>query len=237
MIFSDTEFYYAAPSQINESSIILDNEEAKHLVQVMRHSVGDIVFVTDGIGNIFESKINLISKNSIILEILKTHIVNEKFSNITIFIPLLKSSDRMETALEKCVELGFTKFVFFSAEKSPKKGIKINRLEKIALAAMKQSLQSNKPTIVNRGLGELTKQVNVQNILLDQLAEKNIKELKKEYILNTPINLFFGPEAGLTQKDISKIANPLKVYLTSHRLRAETAIITAASIIAVTCSN
>jgi len=113
MRFANTEFYYAPPEQIDNKNICLNDEEAKHLAIVMRHRIGDLVNVTDGKSKIFESKINLISKNSIILEILKTHIVNEKFSNITIFIPLLKSSDRMETALEKSVELGFTKFVFF----------------------------------------------------------------------------------------------------------------------------
>ncbi len=56
-------------------------------------------------------------------------------------------------------------------------------------------------------------------------------------ILSKPINLIFGPEAGLTEKDLSKIANPIKVYLTPNRLRAETAIITAASIIAVNNVN
>ncbi len=106
-------------------------------------------------------------------------ILPEKFPNITIFIPILKSSDRMETALEKCVELGFTNFVIFSAEKSPKKGIKLNRLDKIALAAMKQSLQSNKPKIVCPELDEFFKQKNVQNIMFDQLADKSILECHK----------------------------------------------------------
>lgn len=237
MKFANTEFYYAPSKQIDAQNICLTDEEAKHLSVVMRHNVGDSIKITDGNGKIYESKIKLISKSSVILEIENQYDSPQKFPNITIFIPILKSSDRMETALEKCVELGFTNFVIFSAEKSPKKGIKLNRLDKIALAAMKQSLQSNQPKIVSPESDEFFKQKSAQNIVLDQLADQSILDVTKDLILSKPINLIFGPEAGLTEKDLSKIANPIKVYLTPNRLRAETAIITAASIIAVNNVN
>ena len=229
MIFSNTEFYFSSPDQIDKTNICLTDEEAKHLTVVMRHAIGENVYVTDGNGNIFDAKINLVSKSSVILEILNQHLANEKFPNITIFIPLLKSSDRMETALEKCVELGFTNFAMFSAEKSPKRGIKLNRLDKIALAAMKQSLQANKPKIRIAELKELSHQSNFQNVIFDQLADKCFTELANDYNQETSLNLIFGPEAGLTEKDIKSIMNITKVYLTKERLRAETAVIVAAS--------
>ena len=233
MRFADTEFYYADPQQIDDKNICLKDEEAKHLTVVMRHGIGDQVKITDGMGNIFETKIKIISKSSVILQIENQLFVPEKFPKIKIFIPLLKSSDRMETALEKCVELGFTNFVIFSAEKSPKKSIKLNRLNKIALAAMKQSLQSIKPKLDIKKIDELKDQIDDKNIVLDQLATESFSGLISSYYKNSPINLIFGPEAGLTEKDISQIPNPQKAFLTNERLRSETAIITTASVIAV----
>ncbi len=230
MIFANTEFYFASPDQIDQKNICLTNEEAKHLTVVMRHAIGDIINITNGEGTLFETKITLISKSSVILKILKTHIIDEKFPGITIFIPLLKSSDRMETALEKCVELGFTNFAIFSAEKSPKRGIKLNRLDNIALAAMKQSLQTNKSKIRIAELKELKNQNISQNIIFDQLAEKSFIDIAKIYISGrTSLNLIFGPEAGLTEKEITSIPNITNVHLTKERLRAETAVIVAAS--------
>ena len=237
MKFADTEFYYADPQQIDDKNICLKDEEARHLAVVMRHSAGDLVKITDGLGNVFNTKIKLISKSSVILEIEKQIFIPEKFPKINIFIPLLKSSDRMELALEKCVELGFTNFVIFSAEKSPKKNIKLNRLSKISLAAMKQSLQSNKPKISLQELSYLKNQLQTINIVLDQLASTSFKEIIKDCFQKEQINLIFGPEAGLTVKDTSKIPDSTKVFLTNERLRAETAIITAASLIAVNCVN
>lgn len=237
MIFANTEFYFASPEQIDQNNICLTNEEAKHLTVVMRHAIGDNINVTNGEGTLFETKITLISKKSVILNILKTHSIKAKFPGITIFIPLLKSSDRMETALEKCVELGFTNFAIYSAEKSPKRGIKLNRLDNIALAAMKQSLQANKSKIRIAELNELKKEKNSQNILFDQLAEKSFIDIAKNFKLGTSLNLIFGPEAGLTEKDITSIPNVINVHLTKERLRTETAVIVAASTFSIINAN
>lgn len=237
MIFANTEFYFASPEQIDQNNICLTNEEAKHLTVVMRHAIGDNINVTNGEGSLFETKITLISKSSVILKILKTHFIDEKFKNITIFIPLLKSSDRMETALEKCVELGFTNFAMYSADKSPKRGIKLNRLDNIALAAMKQSLQTNKPKIRIAELKELQNQNNSKNIIFDQLAEESFIENAKNYIPGTLQNLIFGPEAGLTEKEVESIPNTTNVHLTKERLRAETAVIVAAATFSMICAK
>jgi len=231
MIFSDTEFYYAEPEQINDSSIILDNEEVKHLVQVMRHIVGDIVFVTDGIGNIFESKITVVAKSNAILDIKKKITQKNKFPNITFLIPILKSSDRFEFALEKCVELGITNFMVYNAEKSYKRGVKIQRWEKILIAAMKQSLQSYKPIIEFRKSLSLIDSLDTVNIIFDQKAEETIIDLNKIDEINKKINFIFGPEGGLTENEMKSVSNSKLVKLTDNRLRAETAIISAASIL------
>lgn len=235
MIFSNTEFYYCSPSQINNAKLFLDKDEAKHLYQVMRHKIGDVLFVTDGFGNIYESKLIEVSKTTAKFNIQNKFSVENKLQNIIFFIPILKSSDRLEFALEKSVELGITSFVIYSADKSYKRGVKLERWEKVLVSAMKQSLRAYKPKIVYEESLKNENTQRYQNVFFEQLAELKLLDfISQNTILYDPerkINFVFGPEGGNTKSELANLNKPLGLKLTNNRLRTETAIITAASII------
>ncbi|MFZ1290804.1 MAG: RsmE family RNA methyltransferase [Melioribacteraceae bacterium] len=234
MIFSSTEFYFANPENISKKEISIFDEEAKHISSVMRHKIDDEIFVTNGNGIVYKSKIVEVKKNEIKLIIIENFKLDRKFENITLFIPILKSTERFEFALEKCVELGIQNFKIFSAEKSQERGIKLDRWEKILLSAMKQSLQTYLPNIefVKLKPKEFDRKIN---IIFDQTAEIDFSNYLTEQKLSEKFsenyNLFFGPEAGLTKSDIEKIPNPVFVKMNQTRLRSETAIVSAASIL------
>jgi len=196
----------------------------------MKHRVGDILKVTDGLGNLFNAGIEEISKKEITLtmELLK-HAV-EQFANITIGIPVLKNNDRMETALEKCVELGFTRFAIFPTVRSTSRKINMERLEKIAVSAMKQSLNLNLPKLTLYNNAEaLIQDPHFQIVAFDVRGETTIKD----YRFNKNLNyfLFFGPEGGLTPEEVGKAINSNRINLINTRLRTESAIIYTASVI------
>ncbi len=144
---SNIELYYSSQIKNKNEIIINEAEDFKHIVKVMRHSIDDEVYVTNGEGKIFKSKISEINKNSLTAIIEDTMEYENKFSNITFCIPKLKSPDRFEFALEKCVELGITNFIVFDSERTVAKGNKIERWNKILISAMKQSLRSYLPKI------------------------------------------------------------------------------------------
>ncbi|MBK8946576.1 MAG: 16S rRNA (uracil(1498)-N(3))-methyltransferase [Ignavibacteriae bacterium] len=234
MNFSNTEFYYTDPQNIIEDRILILEEEAKHIASVMRYKIGDEILVTDGIGNLFKSQIDVIKKNEIHLTVLNRNTITKFFSNFTFYIPILKFSDRFEFSLEKCVELGIKNFKIFSAEKSQTRGIKIERWKNVLISAMKQSLQTHLPTIefIELKYQEISSDLNLvfeQNAEIDFVYflsnSENSQNLKRK------LNLFFGPEAGLTKADIDKIPNPVFVNMNKNRLRSETAVISAASIL------
>ena len=231
MIYSNTEFYYSDPEKISDSQIILDRNESKHIASVMRHKVGDGIYITDGIGNVYETVISEIGKSEVNLRPISKSFSENKFSNIQFYIPLLKSSGRMEFALEKCVELGITEFVFFSSQKSEKKNVNTERLNKIAVSAMKQSLRCYKPKL--SFINSILDSDKSQNefILCDQLADKRLSDyLSDEY--SKPVGKYlFGPEGGFSRSEMDYFALCEKVKLSDSRLRSETAIITAASLI------
>lgn len=234
MTFSDTEFYYSALQFNSNEQCKITGEEAKHISAVMRHKVDDVIYVTDGNGNVFKCQITSIGKNEILFNIIENFSIQKKYSNVTFYIPILKFADRFEFALEKSAELGIKNYRIFSADKSHNRGVKIERWQNILISAMKQSLQSFKPKIEFIEL----KNQNIENdlnLIFDQNAALSFSEflieLNKKENTSDKINLFFGPEAGLTKSDIDKITNPIFVKMNDNRLRSETAIITAASLI------
>jgi 16S rRNA (uracil1498-N3)-methyltransferase len=226
---SNIELYYCNQLLDNAPTFNLVDDEYQHCVKVMRNKVNDKLFATDGLGNIFEGIVTEIQKESITATIDKKYIYKNKLHNITFCVPNLKNPERLKFALEKCTELGITNFILFNSEHTISKGLKLERLNRIVLAAMKQSLRSYLPKIsVIKSLSEI-KNLYGKKIYFDQTSTKNFKDYKFDENLNY---LFvFGPEGGLSPKEIELINSTVTLNLIENRLRSETAIVKAASII------
>jgi RsmE family RNA methyltransferase len=76
---------------------------------------------------------------------------------------------------------------------------------------------------------EEIKNLNGEKVLFDQLSVEKINDYK--FDTNKTYIFIFGPEGGLSQKEIEVINPTLKFNLIENRLRSETAIVKAASII------
>lgn len=233
---SDVELYYTSHSIIDDV-ILIDGEEAHHITHVMRHIKNDAIHITDGNGSIYKSVISEIGKRNVLAKVIETIRYEYKFSNITFCIPRIRNTDRFEFALEKCVELGITNFIVFDSIRTIAKGEKIERWQKIILSAMKQSLRAWLPKVsyVN-SIIELYK-LDGTKILFDQNAQQTFQSFLPT--LNSQFSIsncffIFGPEGGLTDDELRMANGELRIRLTDNRLRSETAIITAASILTTT---
>lgn len=246
-ILSDIELYYS--KNFTDEKIILENEEAHHAINVMRNKVDDIIFVTNGNGLIAKTKIESVSNKKISALILEKFSYSNNLKDYVLCIPHIKKQERLEFALEKSVELGFTNFIIYDSDRSIAKGDKSNRWEKILISAMKQSLQSYLPKIeYKKNLQEILN-LEGRKILFDQKSNINFNTIINYHLSITnlsddrqdsklPINYFiFGPEGGFSDKEMYLLNEVEKVYLTKNRLRSETAIITAASIISTTLTQ
>lgn len=225
---SNTELYFSSPENILENKILIRDEEANHIAKVMRHNVGDKIYVTNGIGKIFLTEISSIEKNKI-ESIISTELsFNNKLEKLYFVIPKLKNPSRFEFAIEKSVELGITNFIIYNAEFSLVKGEKLERWNKILLSAMKQSLRSYLPKIelINK-LKEIHNYTG-KHFVFEQKGNKKLNEINL-----TDENHFFifGPEGGFSEDENKFLLNFEKLILNNSRLRAETAIVTAAGII------
>jgi 16S rRNA (uracil1498-N3)-methyltransferase len=226
---SNIELYYSAPENFTEKSIILRGDDFHHITRVMRHTDGDDIYVTNGLGSIYRGKITTIAKTEAISSIESEYKYQNKYGNITFCLPKLKSSDRFEFALEKSIELGISNFIVFNSARTVSKGSKMRRWNKIAVAAMKQSLQSYLPVIDEIESLKALSEVEGDIVVFEQNSKKHLSDLKFDPDKN--YYFVFGPEGGLDNQELNLFERREIINLAENRLRTETAVKKAASIL------
>ncbi len=232
VFLSDIDLFYSNEILNESQKIKLVEEEFNHAVKVMRKNVGDSLFITDGNGKIYQTEIEIIEKKNLISKIIFEYNYKNSFSNFTFCLPILKNKERQEFALEKCIELGFTNFIYYSSEKSFKSNLNLNRTNKIALAAMKQSLQSFIPKI--NFISELKNLSKLEDeiIYFDQKGESSLKSfLNDPNKLKKKIIFVIGSESGFSENEQKFLNEKKSLILSNNRLRSETASIYAAILV------
>lgn len=224
---SNIELYYTPPALVKEKELILRDEEFHHSVRVMRNSVGNPIYITDGEGTIYTCEIYKITENELEAKIIKKNEFENKAKNIWLCIPLLKNPVRLKFIFEKCTELGITNFILFSSKHTISKSLKPEKFQKTTLAAMKQSLRAFLPQIKTASLDEII-QFKGTKILFDQNTKVAFDGRTK---YNEPAYFLFGPEGGFDNDEIEAVDLGYRFNLSSNRLRSETAIIKCASIL------
>lgn len=227
VFLSNIELYYTSLEFVKDSTISINGEEFQHAFKVMRNSIDEVLFTTDGCGKIYKTRISNIQKDFAELIVEQIFNYENKLRYLTLYIPNLKNSDRFEFALEKCVELGITNFVVYNSDRTFAKGFKLDRWNKIALAAMKQSLRAFLPKI---GSLEHLKNLDEKqtNLLLDQGNSVSFDEFFYNKNEQNIYNLIIGPEGGFSDREYEKLKDSKKLKLTPNRLRSETASIACA---------
>ncbi|MBT6006752.1 MAG: 16S rRNA (uracil(1498)-N(3))-methyltransferase, partial [Prolixibacteraceae bacterium] len=133
---------------ISGAEVILDETESKHAVKVLRLFEGNKVQVIDGNGGFYEAVISDAHPKK--CKLLITNSIQEfekRNFKLHIAIAPTKNIDRFEWFLEKCTEIGIDEITPLLTEHSERKIIKPERLEKILVAAMKQSLKAYLPKL------------------------------------------------------------------------------------------
>ena len=216
--------------QISSEIVILPAEEAHHAKRVLRMQTGDIIKVFDGEGSIYDCSIKELSKKEAILTILKEKKAEYRRPELTLLVAPTKSIDRFEWFLEKATEIGVGEIVPVLSENSERKVIKHERLEKVLVSAMKQSMNPYKPV-----LKELTpfaeaigKYSNSDRFISHCIADEKdhlFNELKK----NVTTSILIGPEGdfNLHEIEMATVAGWKPVTMGHQRFRTETAAVLA----------
>jgi len=215
-----------------------DEVEARHAVQVLRKKVGDSLTFVDGKGGWYDSEVVETGKKKLIVKINKSHAnFNPPKIKIHVAIAPTKNIDRFEWFLEKATEMGISSVTPLLCEHSERKRIRPDRLEKILLSAMKQSLKAYLPK-----LNELTDfQSFIENHettkdeqrFIAHCQVENLTHLKNNCEAGKDVLLLIGPEGDFSKSEIeTALAKKYKaVSLGKSRLRTETAGMVGVSLV------
>ena len=220
--------------EVFEGSSHLSSEESKHCIKVLRKQEGDTIHLIDGRGNFYEVKITLASQKKTAFVILREWNETNRPYKLHIAIAPTKNNDRFEWFLEKATEIGIDEITPIICERSERKVIKNERMEKIILSATKQSLKATLP--------KLNQAVSFDDFIKKELNSSCFIahcEEQKKISLQTTISanstLLIGPEGDFSAKEIHLALdrNFKPVSLGNSRLRTETAGIVACHTLAL----
>ncbi len=213
----------------------LSPEESKHCVKVLRHTNGDIIHVADGRGALFEVRIEDANAKKCTFQIVSHSRKEEKGYRISIAIAPTKSMERIEWFVEKVVELGVDEIMFYFSRYSERKKLNMERLEKKAIVAMKQSEQFILPklSLYNSFGACLQAAKDYPQRFIAHVDSHNpyhlmdMAEPQQDYVV------FIGPEGDFSEEELVKsfTAGFTKVSLGENRLRTETAGLVACHIL------
>jgi len=213
----------------------LPEPEAQHCLKVLRMQVGDIVHITDGKGNFYKAAIAEAHPKHCRLDILETIPQQPAWEGqIAIAVAPAKNIERTEWFAEKATEIGIDRIVFLNCRFSERKEIKPERINKVLISAMKQSLKARLP--------ELQAMTDFKKFIMQPFeGQKFIAHcypgekplLSKVYHPNENVLTLIGPEGDFSEEEIELAINHgfVPVSLGESRLRTETAALTACQII------
>jgi 16S rRNA (uracil1498-N3)-methyltransferase len=142
------DYFYIDPENVSHGSIKIRGDESKHITRILRKNAGDRIFVTDGNDTMYETVITGFGKKEVLCDIAAIHRkYNEPLVDVTLAVSLLKNPARFDYIIEKTTELGVRTIIPLCCHRTIPQHEKHNRLEKIALSALKQCGRSWLPRI------------------------------------------------------------------------------------------
>jgi len=211
----------------------LDREESHHAIRVLRMVEGQTLELTDGLGSFYTAKITRPDPKKCEFEILERRKTENRNFHIHLAIAPTKNADRTEWFVEKATEIGVDQISFILCKNSERKVINHERVEKVAVSAMKQSQQARLPLISQMIPFRDILSVSADQRFIAHVDSTNPKHLKAVAISAKKYIILIGPEGDFSPDELSLAQHNgfEKVSLGPNRLRTETAGLTACQIL------
>ncbi len=230
--------YLFFTNDIRDGLAWFSEEEARHFLQALRKKKGDAFQFTDGRGGWYEAVAVETGKRHLVAEIAEAkRLPPERDFRLHIAIAPTKSIDRFEWFLEKATEIGVDEITALRCEHSERNAIRTDRLEKIILTAMKQSLRAYLPVLngltdFSKFISNFSEEENAGGFIAHCRSEE-LPHLKNRPLANRNITLLIGPEGDFSEREIMLAENSgfESVSLGKARLRTETAGIVACHLV------
>ena len=219
---------------ITSNTYILNEEESKHAIRVLRLHIGDTIQLIDGNGGLYVGEITDDNQKHCSVRITDT---KREFSKrdwyLQIAIAPTKSMDRLEWFIEKATEIGIDEISLIECDKSERAIVKTERLNKVAVSAMKQSVKAYLPKINDvvdfKKFIISTRDFSGQKFIAHCHAREVLPHIKVLYKSKENTIILIGPEGDFSINEIkTALENGFKeISLGESRLRTETAALYA----------
>jgi 16S rRNA (uracil1498-N3)-methyltransferase len=217
---------------IASKNYTLNEEESKHCIRVLRLTVGSIIQLVDGVGGFYTAEIINDNPKKVGLKIIHTQLeYNKRNHYLHIAVAPTKNIDRLEWFLEKATELGIDEITPIITDRSERKVVKDDRLNKVITSAVKQSIKAYHPKLNEaQNLSSFLKQIDDSEKLIahcnDDSTKSYISEIVQPHLKYT---ILIGPEGDFTEQEVKTALNIgyKAITLGNNRLRTETAALAA----------
>lgn len=215
-----------------ETSLTLPESDSGHCVRVLRMREGDELEAVDGRGHLYRCRLADADPRRAAVEIIASEKMPRVWpADITVAVAPTKNSDRIEWLVEKLVEIGVDRIVPLQCRHSERKNINTDRLRKIAVAAMKQSLKAILP--------QVDEMIPFARYIAEEKSAGRFiaycgptiprRLLARQYVPGEPTAILIGPEGDFDPTEIRLALDSgwQPVTLGDNRLRTETAALVA----------
>jgi len=234
-------FFYLTAYNPSETELTLDEDNSRHIVQVLRMQPGDGLRLTDGRGNLLTAVITEDHKKKCRVRIGSVVRQPPSERKVTVAISLLKNASRFEWFLEKATEIGVSGIVPLLCERTEKQHARIDRLRSILVSAMLQSQQAWVPEMPEPvAFSELLGRPQAGGRYIAHCLEAprptaSLAEWRNRGDDRASQLILIGPEGDFSPKEIEAALENgfLPVTLGDNRLRTETAGVVAATLLCI----
>lgn len=210
----------------------LPADESLHCAKVLRMVEGESVLLVDGMGTFYRAELQLVHPKRCKVKILESFTDDTKRDyQVHIAMAPTKNMDRIEWFAEKATEIGIDGIHFLKCRYSERKEIKVERIQKIVVSAMKQSQKASLPLLQDMidFTSFVKKPFDGQKFIAHCYADQPRNEFSTNYTKGQNVLILIGPEGDFSEAEVSlAIENGfVAVSLGKSRLRTETAALVA----------
>ena len=217
--------------QIDGEWATLAEAEARHCVQVLRMKAGDPIEFVDGQGTWFKGRLVELHKRACRIAIDERQAQDDACPvNLHLAVAPTKNMDRFEWFLEKATEMGISQVTPLLCQRSERRKLRPERLERVLIAAMKQSLKARLPVLNPlQKLSDFLPKVVADQQFVAHCMSGEKKLLKDIYLAGKDVCILIGPEGDFTAEEAQLAGQHgfTAISLGAARLRTETAAMVA----------
>jgi 16S rRNA (uracil1498-N3)-methyltransferase len=248
-------FFYIPSYSTEQQEVVLDEDNSRHVIQVLRMKIGDPLQLTDGKGALLTASILDGHKKKCVVKVISAQTLPPKEQKVSIAISPLKNASRFEWFLEKATEIGVTGIIPLICDRTERQHTRQDRLQHILVSALLQSQQTWLPVLREpTPFSQWVKEAEYAHRLIAHCLEESrptedLAAWRRRQISVGPLTsasaapgppatsslILIGPEGDFSPAEIASAFKEgfVPVTLGDNRLRTETAGVVAATLLCI----